>query len=56
MEISKTPQAVKKPDGTLLTQIDNQIFVMEVFFDQDSKETFQEKLLRVILADEIAKC
>ncbi len=49
---SETPTASKKPDGTLTTQIDNQTFVMEVFFNHESKETFQDKLLRVILAEE----
>ena len=48
---STTPTAPSKPDGTLTTQIDNQTFIIEVFFDHDSKETFQDKLLRVILAD-----
>jgi len=45
------PQVPRTPDGTLTTQTDNQIFVMEVFFNHDSKETFQDKLLRVVLAD-----
>jgi len=40
-----------KPDGTLTTQINNQTFIIEVYFDHDSKATFQDKLLRVILAD-----
>ena len=46
-----TPTAPRKPDGTLTTQINNQTFVIEVYFDHDSKETFQDKLLRVMLAD-----
>lgn len=49
----ETPTAPKKPDGTLTTQINNQIFIMEVFFNHDSAETFQDKLLRVILAGEM---
>jgi hypothetical protein len=32
-------------------QINNQTLIIEVFFNHDSKETFQDKLLRVILAD-----
>ena len=44
-------QEPKKPDGVLTTQVDNQVFVMEVFFNHDSKETFQDKLLRVVLAE-----
>ena len=51
MEIGQVPITPRKPDGTLTTQSDNQIFVMEVFFNHDSKETFQDKLLRVVLAD-----
>jgi len=41
----------RKPDGTLVTQTNNQTFVMEVFFNHNSKETFQDKLLKVVLAD-----
>ena len=48
-KITKTPTP-KKSDGIITTQINNQIFIMEMFFDHDSKETFQDKLLRVILA------
>ena len=36
------------------TQINNQTFIIEVYFDHESKETFQDKLLRVMLADENA--
>jgi len=46
-----TETAQREPDGTLTTQTNNQTFVMEVFFNHDSKETFQDKLLKVILAD-----
>ena len=41
----------RKPDGTLTTQISNQTFIIEVFFDHNSKETFQDKLLRVMITD-----
>ena len=50
-ETSTKPTAPRKPDGMLTTQINNQTYIIEVFFDHDSKETFQDKLLRVILAD-----
>ena len=46
-----TPTAPRKPDGTMTTQINNMTFVIEVYFDHDSKATFQDKLLRVMLAD-----
>ena len=51
-EITETPTTPIKPDGTLTMQINKQTFVIEVFFNHDSKETFQDKLLRVILAEE----
>ena len=46
-----TPTVPRKPDGTLITQINNQTFIIEVYFDHDSKETFQDKLLRAMLTD-----
>ena len=42
-------------DGTITTKINNQTFIIKVFFNHDSKETFQDKLLRVILAEESDK-
>jgi len=41
----------RKPDGTITTQINNQTFIIKVFFNHDSKETFNDKLLRVMLAE-----
>jgi hypothetical protein len=52
---TETPKAPNKPDGTLIMQINNQTFITEIFFNHDSKETFQDKLLRVILAEDITK-
>ena len=43
----------RPPDGTLHMKIDNQPFIVEVFFNPNSTETFQDKLLRVILAEEL---
>ena len=45
------PAEQRTPDGTLVKQTDSHTFVMEVFFNHESKETFQDKLLRVILAE-----
>ena len=50
-----TPTEPRTPDGTLTTQINNQIFIMEVFFNPNSTETFQDKLLRVILAEGVVE-
>ena len=35
------------------SQTEKQTYVMQVFFNHDSKETFQDKLLKVILAEEL---
>jgi hypothetical protein len=49
--VPQEPTARKKPDGTLTTQAGGQTFIFELFFNHDSKETFQDKLLKVILAE-----
>jgi hypothetical protein len=53
MNNENAPTAQRTPDGTLTTQTKNQTFIMQVFFDHDSKETFQDKLLKVILAEKL---
>lgn len=50
---TEVPTAQRKPDGTLTKQTENQTFIMQVFFNHDSKETFQDKLLKVILAEKL---
>lgn len=44
----------RKPDGIVTTQAEGQPFVVELFFDHSTKETFQDKLLKVILAERSA--
>jgi hypothetical protein len=53
-EIPETPttDTPRKPDGIITTQINNHHLIIKLFFNHDSKETFQDKLLRVILAEE----
>ena len=53
MNNTNAPTGQKKPDGTLTTQTENQTLIMQVFFNHDSKETFQDKLLKVILAEKL---
>ena len=48
---TESPAAPRKPDGTLTKQTENQTFIMQVFFNHDSKETFGDKLLKVIHAE-----
>ena len=50
---TEAPSTHRKPDGTLTKQTENQTFIMQVFFNHDSTETFQDKLLKVILAEEL---
>jgi len=42
-----------KPDGTLTKQTETQTIIMQIFFNHDSKETFQDKLLKVVLAEKL---
>ena len=38
----------QKPDGILTKKINGKTFVTEIYFDKNSKETFQYKLFKVI--------
>lgn len=38
----------RKPDGVLTKKINGKTFVTEIYFDKKSKETFQDKLFKVI--------
>ena len=51
--ITDTPTADKpqKPDGFMKMQMNKQTFIIELFFNHDSKETFQDRLLRIIHAE-----
>ncbi|UEA32123.1 transposon-encoded TnpW family protein [Granulicatella elegans] len=40
----------QKPDGILTKKINGKTFVTEIYFDKKSKETFQDKLFKVIQA------
>ena len=44
--------AARKPDGVLTTKIGKQTFVTEVFFDHNSKDTFQDKIIKAIRAEQ----
>ena len=51
---TETPDTPRKPDGVLTTQKGNLTLITEVFFNHDSKATFQDKLMKVIAAEETA--
>ncbi|UTC65091.1 hypothetical protein E4O04_11205 [Treponema sp. OMZ 799] len=38
----------RKPDGILIKKIRGKTFVSEIYFDRKSKDTFQDKLFKVI--------
>jgi hypothetical protein len=46
--------AARKPDGVMTTQVKGHTIILELFFNHDSKETFQDKLLRAVFADKTA--
>ena len=48
-EIQTEEQAQpQKPDGILTKKINRKTFVTEIYFDKKSKDTFQDKLLKVV--------
>lgn len=53
-EKERTPTAPQKPNGIITTQRDGQTVVAELFFNRSGTETFSDKLLKVILADNSA--
>ena len=46
------PRYTEKPNGKFVYKIDKQTFKVSIYFNQNSKETLQDKLLRAILADQ----
>ena len=51
-EIQAEQQALHlKPDGILTKKINGKTFVTEIYFDKNSKETFQDKLLKIVQSE-----
>ena len=51
-EIQVEQQALyPKPDGILTKKINGKTFVTEIYFDPNSKDTFQDKLLKVVKSE-----
>lgn len=42
----------RKPDGILTKKINGKTFVTEIYFDKNSKDTFQDKLLKVVQVEQ----
>ena len=38
----------QKPDGILTKKINGKTFVSEIYFDKESKDTFQDRLLKIV--------
>ena len=47
-EIQAEEQQHQKPDGILSKKINGKTFVIEIYFDKKSKETFQDKMFQII--------
>lgn len=41
-------QQYQKPDGIITKKINGKAFITEIYFDKKSKETFQNKLFKVV--------
>ena len=42
----------QKPDGILTKKINGKTFVTEIYFDKNSKDTFQDKLLKILQSEQ----
>lgn len=51
MKPDEEQTAARKPDGVLTKRIGEKTVVAEIFFDHGSKDTFQDKLLKVIRSE-----
>ena len=52
-EIQTEEQAQhQKPDGILTKKINGKTFVTEIYFDKNSKDTFQDKLLKILQSEQ----
>ena len=41
----------RKLDGSLIKKIRGKTFVSEIYFDKESKDTFQDRLLKIVQAE-----
>lgn len=51
LQTTKKQSDLRKPDG-VMAKIDGKTFVTEIFFNHNSKDTFQDKLLKVIRSEQ----
>lgn len=48
---TKKQTAARKLDGLMTKKFEAKTFVAEIFFDHNSKVTFQDKMLRIIRSE-----
>ena len=48
---SEEQTAARKPDGVLTKKFGAKTFIAEIFFNHGSKDTFQDKLLKLIRSE-----
>lgn len=48
---TKEQQPQQKPDGVITKKTNGKTFVTEIYFDKKSKDTFQDKLLKIVQAE-----
>lgn len=51
-QADETQTTPRKPDGILTKKIGGKTFVTEIYFDHNSKDTFQDKLLKVMRSEQ----
>ena len=52
VQTDKEQAVPRKPDGVLTTKMEGKTFITEIYFDHNSKETFQDKMAKVIRSEQ----
>ena len=50
-QTNKERATLQKPNGVMIKKINGKTFVTEIYFDKKSKDTFQDKLLKVVKSE-----
>ena len=51
IQIVKEQTIPQKPNNIMIKSVRGKIFVTEIYFDPNSKDTFQDKLLKVVKSE-----
>ena len=52
IQIVKEQTIPQKPNNIMIKNVRGKIFVTEIYFDPNSKDTFQDKLLKVVKSEQ----